>query len=538
MLLNIRYLFPPSKGVKPMGFLDALVTDLSNDPVSYLMAVALLLGAGVVTRFVLKRYAPDHRQITWGEFASIGLIIVFIQVPFVNVGMTELARNNAVGGYQETWGGKYKEPYTAEENCPEDGSNCGPTRTCHPYQVDVIDHYKTVKDPDTYDKTTKTWKRNNSHQEPVYRKETRYHQCPYIKFKTKWMLKADFGHGDIEERTVAVTVPLQPQRFEAGYDFAGFVTPPSAPPAFWTETKAALDRGEVVPAQKVNYYDNPLLAAQADQLENYSDKVAEYRTRRLLVDHTQNVHDPITDRGYANQMVFVQKTPPNAADMEYALARFNTEFGVIQGSLFMVVVPNSVIGKSESEDYTDAEKAWVQSPEYGKVGLPKNAVMIVLGVSDDFQKIEWSQARTGISFGNNAMLMTLESDLAGKPFDPEGLFGKPTQTVDSKGKTVYHPGDGVIEQILLVSHPFKRPCIKTCEAGQDGGFEYVSASLMMTTGDLVLLYLGNILAGGILFFLAAWFNLGHGVIVFGRGIVAAYGYVRHRKWRNRESTYY
>lgn len=507
-----------------MGFLDAVVTDLTNDPMTYVLAVMLLLAGGVATLFLLRRFASERRQITWTEFAVVGVVIALVQVPLVNVGMTELARHHAVGGYQELWGGSYTQAYTAKRVCSEDDTGCGPTRQCHPYQDKELDYVETVPDPSTYNKTTKRWE-SHSHEVKHYKYVTKYHQCPYISFMTQWILKNSFG----DEHIVDTTVPLQPQAFEGGHSFIGFVTPPSAPPAFWSDSKVKIERGDIVPAQKVNTYKNPLLAAQSDQLDNYSDKVDYYRGKKLLVDHTMNVHDPINGHGFADQVVFVRQTPGNAAEFELAQGKYNAEFGNshFQGDMNTLVVRESDVPENEAQDFANAQKAYWQSPQYGKAALAKNAVMVVLGVSDDFQTIKWAQARTGIGYGNQALLMAISQELPGKPFTPQGLYGNPTQSVDAKGKVTYVRTNGELEKIVMVEYPFKRPCMLSCDAGQEGGFEYVSASVMMTTGDYVLLWTADVTAGGLLFLLVAMVEFD------GRGTRAAFLYVKNRKWRRR-----
>jgi hypothetical protein len=62
--------------------------------------------------------------------------------------------------------------------------------------------------------------------------------------------------------------------------------------------------------------------------------------------------------------------------------------------MHIVVVPASKV--SNPDAYINALVAYWQSDEYfGKWGLPKNAIAVVLGVSDDASTISWARAKIG-----------------------------------------------------------------------------------------------------------------------------------------------
>lgn len=472
--------------------MGSVINDTLQYPFMYVLAVALALTAGAAIAYWLHKRAQrpqdrwrrlvEPRRITVGEFIAGALIMTTVVAPGMNTAMTKVAISHAVGGFHELLRGSVLHTGKDTVPCEEDGF-CSPTRQCDPYPVQMLDHYDTV--PDGVD----TKGNPKTKQVPVYRTEIRYHDCPYVKYVMDYWVITSLGDKIYIAQHV---LPPTLERWDPHFAIPSNVQA-HAPPAKWQQDRDGELSGHPAPIAKDHTYVNYLLAAQAACPHDYSDQFAKFQSLGVLVDHTENVNHPVNDDNDANEVVFAKKSPPNKAAFETALSRQNAELGMEkQGDMHVVVVPDSVVGIGEADNYAGTLCSWWQNPARGKYGLAKNTIMVVVGVSDDFTTIKWSRAFTGIPLGNGAMISALTNDLTAfkVPFTPEALFGNPTATI-SGGDITYHHGNGAVEHIVLDEHPFNRPCMITCVAGQQGGFQYVSASIMLTATDKVWLQMAT-----------------------------------------------
>lgn len=432
----------------------------------------LVVGAGLLIRYGLKYYQKrqqpaGYRWYNNYELTRKELIVVCVAVlvgilPLTNIVVHYWAQSSAVDGYKEFWNGSITAAKTRAIKCEEDGS-CRHTYKCHPWVW-----YETVNTYDSKGNIT------GSTQVP----HTEYHDCPYTDYEYDYWLEDTLG----QQIMIASNIfAAQPRSFE------GNAIPRDVPrgePAQWTAIGAVLARGENPPSTKVGEYTNYLLAASDSLLRAYSDKIDAYREKGLMPDHTRNMKsDPIHDGYKADKVMFVKMDP--GADVynawQDAIARLNAELGTeLQGDLHLLAVPADQI--DNPDEYTNALLADWQSRAYGKEALAKNAIMVVVGVNADGKTVKWARAKTGIPEGNGEMIAALSLKLTGVSFTPEAVLGGPKASPDgnNKGKVVFAPTKGVIEQTVLRDHPFMRPCMLCKDPGDHGqGYVYLKDSALL-----------------------------------------------------------
>lgn len=467
--------------------------------------IFIVLASGAVAAFLLRRFDRNNLRITGLEYGICAALLITGFAPGVSWAGTQIAQSSAVGGYQEFWNGSITGALSRDIACSRDGS-CVHTYQCDPYQV--LEHY-TVQVP--YQTTETTTVNGKTTTRPVtkYRSEdrtrwvTKYHSCPYATHEYSYWLTDSFGSThDIASHIFADNAT----EWRGGH---GLPNVPRGIPAEWQAAKASLDAGDAPPATKMNSYVNYLLASQDSILSAYSKSIDKYREDGLLPYHTAHLtSDPIYGGYKADKMVFAgvdSKQVASYDEWQQALGRLNSYLGSeLQGDLHILAVPASRI--SDPDDYTSALLAYWQSRQLDKLGLAKNTIMLVIGISDDGRSVAWSRAKTGIPEGNGEMLSALSTNLKNTPFIPKTLVGWP-EARSNGDNLAFTPSTGVIEQIVMRDYPFKRPCMDCKDKGDSGsGYVYLKSNAYISTGSQLGIAAVVFFLGMLAFFLAAWFD--------------------------------
>lgn len=367
------------------------------------------------------------------------------------------AEGAAIGGFHEFWGGTVSGAGVDVERCYRDGA-CAHTYDCDPYLVTETHYTRDSKGNVTGSHTTT---------------RTEYHSCPYATTELTFYITTSFGDRvDVDSDVFDAS----PAEWRAG---SGLPAVQRGPSPTWTRYKTELDSGSAPPATKVNEYKNFILASGSSIEKDVTvTDISRYRKRGMLPPHTVGVTssaDPevVVHLVSANKMSFV-KVQADAAAWNDSLARLNARLGTeLQGDLHVVAVNASLV--DDPQAYLNALKAdWVNN--YGKWALPKNAIIVVLGV--DATKVKFAVADTGMPFGNNEMKERIRMSLNGVDFTQQALFGTTTATPGNKPK--FTTEGGKLADILFKETPFKRPCMVCDDPGENHaqGFVYL--------GDMVI----------------------------------------------------
>lgn len=436
-----------------------------------LILSALIIGAAFAVRYGLLAYQNMQRQqyrwyqsdkeFTIKELVVVSVVSILVFLPLTNVAVHAIAQSNAVGGFKEFWNGSIISAQSESITCNVNG-RCRHTYDCNSRMVPT---YST----DSKGNTTVTW-----HEE--------HDECPYVDTEYNYWLTDSIG----EKYVIASNIfAANPGIYRGAY--SEYRQPPSnvarGIPEEWVRVQNMLIHGDYPPSTVVKKYENYLVASSDSLLKAYSDRIDHYREKGLLADHTRNIKENPLHYGYrADKAVFVKMDP--GADMyrewQDAVGRLNSQLGTeLQGDLHMLAVPAKEI--DSPDEYTNALLAYWQSREYGKEALAKNAIILVVGVSDDGQKVEWARAKTGIPEGNGEMLAALSVRLNDVEFTPEKLIGGPKAiwSGEGEGSLSFMATDGAVEQIILRDYPFKRPCMMCEDEGESGGYVYLENSAML-----------------------------------------------------------
>jgi|GEM_PF-1223374 len=232
-------------------------------------------------------------------------------------------------------------------------------------------------------------------------------------------------------------------------------------PADWTDADNRFRAGDPRAVTKVTDYDNYILASKDEVLKTYGARLDQYLKAGLLPDHTANINsDPITgpSRSQADKVSFVGVTVSDPGAWQRSVMRFNAALGMkLQGDLHVVLVDSNKVPSIDSVPYTQALKAYWQSETFGKRALAKNGIILVLGVNTLNNTVDWSDASTGMPFGNETMIQFLRDDLPGKALEPSQLFGTPRTVIKGDQTTIMLTTPrGLVEEILFDKAAFKR----------------------------------------------------------------------------------
>lgn len=428
------------------------------------MLITSLFGglASVGVGFLWKR-STDGRQakrITDREFAITAALVFFVASPLTAfVGYQLAIRSNVT--YFETRSGWEQRVIREVTTCTRDGS-CRWEYQCDPYTV-------------TYtDRDGKT------------RKETRYHDCPYLSKELTYKLDTTAGTITIADQIA----PPDPQnyRWRAWVPVPDRI--PSGVPETWAASRDRLNAGKPGPAAIRYPYENYILASQNTLLRRYSDQVAEFTKQGLLPSFKfQVVQDYLLNR---TSVVGVSSSEGQWFD---SINRFNAAFGSdLQGDLHLVLVDSGRV--NNKDEYLNALVTYWQSAQFGKNALAKNTVVVVLGCKDG--KVEWARAATGMPSGNEAMLLDIQNKLPGTPVSPEAILGSSDATI-SGGTVSYSRPQGALAKVVWGQHQFKRICMKCdgeADRDQQAGFAYLLNEVQPNGGQIVLIFVGILLVSG------------------------------------------
>ena len=442
---------------------------------TYVMGIGIAILAGLLVRYVLRRLNSSY-QINWKEFGVGVAVLAVVVTPGVSWAGTEIAHANAVGGYVEYLNGSITAAKSEEINCTRDGS-CHHTYDCDLYFVSVG-----------------SGKRR--HLEP------RWHHCPYTTKEYRYWLDDSFGgHHPIGGETV---FDANPQQWRGGKSIPGDIA--KGVPAAWQEAKSQIESGNAPPATAEHEYVNYYLVSQSTILKTYGGDIPGYRQRSLLAPHTVNYKNGIIDGYMAKKVVTAGNLKLNNEDeWQKTLARLNAKLGgtsTLRGDLHMLVVPAALVGEGEADSYANAMLAYWQSDEFGKNGLAKNAIALIVGVDDAQTTVTWARAKTGLPVGNGELMANLSLRLRNAAFEPSSLLGSPTAKIVD-GNPVYDSTSGLVDQIITRDFPYQRPCMDCKDKGEAGGYVYLdSETLISGWAQFWIVLAGVLLAGGIWWFFA------------------------------------
>lgn len=405
----------------------------------------------------------------------------------------DAVQEGAVGGYKQLLNGTLVRADVMQYTCVKNGGCEHADYSCDPY---------TVSEPqitiDANGKATTTWV-----------SVTRYETCPQMTEEFTYTVTDSLDNIHVIAANVFAQNPAVWR--DHGVNMSGSDQVPRGVPARWQQIKDSIEAGRAEPVTVVDTYANYILPNEKTIHKEHSDDIARLREMKLLPDHTANVTDPVHDNFIADKVAFAGlDPPPNAADWQQAVMRFNAALGMqLQGDLHVVVVRSSRLhGVFSPQDYLQALKAyWLNG--LGKDAIAKNGIIVVLGVNDDADKVDWAQSSTGMpdGTGNDGMLYQLNTKLPGKPFTVDAVFGDTRARIqtapDGKFEPVYTIGEGVIPQITMVLEPFERACMG-CEGEEDKGktgYVYLKTEIPLEGWPMFWTILLYLLTFGLVWFL-------------------------------------
>lgn len=443
------------------------------------MSIVAALIAGALVAWLahtydLQSYIGRPNRITAPEFV-LGTVATIAVAMIVTMWIgPNLSRNSAINGYKEFYNGSVTQARVVPDICQRDGS-CHYSYRCDPYQVEVVDRA-------AYTDSNGVYHSEQSHY------ETRYHECPYVTRELDYVLDDSIG------RSITIGnnyFESNPQPWRGRRSIPGDV--PREAPARWITAKQNVEAGMSDPVTGVFKYANFILASESDLYEEYSDNIAEYQKSSLLPKHTAKLGDDVL-YDYSMQATKLQAVGglkvANISQWNDRLMRLNAALGSdLQGDMHVVLMPASKV--SNPDDYIAALKSYWMS--LGKWSISKNGIILAIGVSADGKTVEWSRAATGMPEGNGGMEEALKSRPKGVPFSPNVLFGNVSTSIHKNGKKLKvrydHNSAGLVGKTILIDFPYKRPCMKCEDAGDEGtGYVELKDLVPVKTGAKIFMF--------------------------------------------------
>lgn len=416
-------------------------------------------------------------------YALLGLLPIlavyvayrFFHIPFWNVTLAALSGVLAVAifawpvaaisynitkdsdqTYTEYWGGHEQAAVTDIVACERDG-RCDNTYSCDPYTYTWVETY-TDSDGKTQTRT---------------RSETRYHSCPYSSEETEYIVNTTFGPYPV------ATLMTGPE-YRPGKGIPGGQQ--TEPPALWTAAAERIANGEPGGVFKSNQYKNYLHASSETISRLYSEDIDMYTEKGVLPSIQSGQYDIYR----MDKALYPKNTILNEAhiettrkEAEYLSAALGSER---QGDLRVVFVPERIVSEGEAEKYGLTLMAYWASEDMDRYATPKNAVVVIVGVSGTKTEptAEWTRAYTGMPLGNEMMLSEIERKLDGQPIEA-GFLGQPQFAPDT-GKVKNSGGE--LENILFGSNGFQRVSMSgTTPDDYGSGYEYLSEEWQPDAGQ-------------------------------------------------------
>lgn len=436
--------------------------------------VAALIAGAIVAwlahAYDLQSYIGRPNRITAPEFV-LGTVATIAVAMIVTMWIgPSLSRNSAINGYKEFYNGSVTQARVAPDKCERDGS-CSHTYVC---DTEYIHH------PAQYD--------SSGRQTSAAYTEVIDHHCPYATYELDYVLDDNLG------RTITIGdnyFEANPQPWRGGRSIPGDV--PREAPARWITADQNVKAGMSDPVTGVFKYANFILASESDLYEEYSDNIAEYQKSGLLPKHTAKLGDDVL-YDYSMQATKLQAVGglkvANISQWNDRLMRLNAALGSdLQGDMHVVLMPANKV--SNPDDYIAALKSYWMS--LGKWSISKNGIILAIGVSADGKTVEWSRAATGMPEGNGGMEEALKSRPKGVPFSPNVLFGNVSTSIHKNGnklKVRYdHNSAGLVGKTILIDFPYKRPCMKCEDAGDEGtGYVELKDLVPVKTGAKIFMF--------------------------------------------------
>jgi len=364
--------------------------------------------------------------------------------------------------YQEFWGGYEVSADFSTQKCERDG-HCRNEYACDPY---IYTWTETQTDGDGNVKV-------------VTKSETRYHDCPYSTEETSYTIETTLGK-------TSVGTYMTGSEYRAGKAIPGGRV--TEPPAEWSAAKARIAAGEPGAAFKQNSYRNLLHASESTILKQYSEDIEAYKDQGLLPTIGKDLHTL-----YQMDKAQFPKVNSLSKDLREELSKdamqLSAGLGVErQGDLRVVFVDELDVPAEEAENYGLTLMAYWQSAEMGKFAVPKNAVVVIVGIGGT--KAEpvagWVRAYTGMPLGNEGLVAEIKSKLTGASIDGDFL-GNPTL---KPGADTLTRTDGLLEDSLFGANGFERVSMTGKDENDIGtGFEYLSEGWEPDGGQQLLIYL-------------------------------------------------
>ncbi len=441
-------------------------------------AITAILAVGLGIKLLLPILLPvgnyyDDRRITWFEYVAAALVASIVVVPAVLLIGEKLSVDQKLQ-YEEMYNGVEVSASVGTTECRA-GSNgnsysAGQSNCSHTY---VSGSYSWEE---SYTETVCTTNSKGESSCSLVTKcchsYTANIYSPYATHEFAFNVSNSLGK---TYTYPTVYVAHEPRQFSGNVAIPREI--PRGTPPDWDEAKRRINAGDPRPVTDIFKYDNYILASGDELLKAVSGDVQKYLEKGILPDHTANIlGNPIygDSRTQAKKLSFVGMQVPNEAEWQEALMRFNAALGSkLRGDLHVVIVDSQAIDNPHA--YAKALRAYWLSERFGKRALSKNGIILVIGVRGG--KIDWTQADTGMPYGNNVMLRTMENLLAGKTLEPKIVFGEPRTVVtpstkegeDDKLDVTLSTPPGALETSMFgEATKFKRPCMK-CEDAEDAG---------------------------------------------------------------------
>lgn len=412
---------------------------------------------------VIKWFYRDHyeKEVTWGEF----LLVTFVVAPIVAIGVSrvglETARQNALW-HHEFWNGWELLTTSSDYACQRDGS-CRNTYAC--------DHY-------TYQYQCGCMVHNEDGFciVPSYCTGSAHHSCPWT--KTEWNYGVSTTLDDYVFVTHALPLDFNSQLWRPSQGQVPLSVQVQAgvgPNQAWINVEDRILRGSPGPVTKIMEYEDYILASQSDAVVQYADVISGYLAAGLMPEPVKEIHNHY----HADKVRFISKVDKDIYEAwQSQLAYFNAGLGTeLQGDLYIVVVPYSVVPSSASGIYLAALKAyWQDTTTHGKDILGKNGIIVVLGIDAEATTVMWAVADTAMPVGNTLMKSAVRFHLDAIPFDPVSVIGTVRGQFDvvdgvRKVRTIVE-SDGELTQIIWGlrdrATKFQRICMVCDDPGDVG----------------------------------------------------------------------
>jgi hypothetical protein len=409
-------------------------------------------------------------------------------------------KTQAVGGFHQSLNASLDDHHVHVENCHQDRylSNCEHRFPCDSYQES---HVHT--DTDRKGRTTTTITYTTEWEScPVATKEFTYTVADSV--GNKFTIAADWFDAN----------PVQ-YRSERDGETDSFGSVKRGIPPAWAAMRDAIDAGDSPPTLSDNVYENILIGSDSDEYGKRKDDINTLKSHSLLPPITANLSEDelgIHDRWLADKMTFAgMPVPANNGTWQDRLMRANSGVGMtLHGDIHIAAIKASALPAGmDPEAYIQAWKAYTQH-DFGKMGLPKNAIIIALGIDDSGTRIQWGRAETGMPGGNYPMLDLLGIRLHDASFDPDTVLGNIRGTAVHTAKGIemhYNNIGGIVPTVVMHDIPFQRVCMSHCtapnEKGQHGYLILKDLIPISTSAVIFTMFVNVLIAAAILGLLLA-----------------------------------